>query len=97
MGKHGKQGSLTRWQDRELKGINKAIQLLAKKIQIVPLKNGCIMCLLGDAQSGNIHFMIEQKIVFDAAEAGIKFAEELKQKAITDAGAEASTQPVRSE
>lgn len=102
MGKHGKQGSLDRWQKRFLIGQNVAIQRLAKEIKILPLKTGQIAIMLGDEKNGNIQFVIDTKIVLDAAEAGVKFAEELQNHSKNGAGAteivervkEASTQPI---
>lgn len=93
MAKHGKLGALDRWQRRELKGADTLIQAMCKHIQIAPLKNGCIACRVGDPNGANLTFTIKQDIVLSAAEAGFKYAEELKQKEASDAGSQASPQP----
>lgn len=101
----GKQATLNRWQQRELKGINKAIKLLADMIRVVPLKDGRLAVMLGNPKEGNIQFFIDAPLVFEAAQAGLKFAEELKEAAEAGAGAteivercnEAATLPVGGE
>lgn len=89
-----------RWAERARKGANDSLKFLSENIQTVPCKNGSIVCVLGTANQGSIQFIIEPKIVLDAAEAGIKFAEELKLKEpmgafeVSERFKEAATLPV---
>lgn len=85
MGTHGKLGSLTR--KARQKGAQETIQQLSQKIQAVALKDGSILCRLTDVKFGTIDFRVEQTVVLTAAEAGMKFAKEIKKHYQNGAGA----------
>lgn len=74
---HGKLGALFR--KTKLKTVTQTIQSLSQKIQAMALKNGQILCRLSN-EAGAIEFAIPAETVLQAAEAGVKYAEELKAK-----------------
>lgn len=98
MADKGKIKATNRWKGREARGINTALQVLSKTIQVAPMKDGSISVQLGPPNGMGIHFVIEPQIVFNAAQAGITFAEELMDKEFKkNVTTETDTQPVGGE
>lgn len=95
--------SLNRWKEREARGMKIALEVLAKTIQVMPMKDGTIHVQLGASNGMGINFIIPQKHILDAAEAGIKFVEELQKTEnmcateVVERTNEAGTLPARSE
>lgn len=103
MKKEGKIKSLNRWKEREARGMKTTLEVLSKSIQVMPMENGTIQVQLGAPNGMGINFIIPAQHILDAAEAGIKFVEDLKKN--DNMGAtefnerinEAGTLPARSE
>lgn len=80
---HGKLGSLKRASQRS--GGVAVLKELSNNITIHALKDGRIYCRLG--KSSGLEFIVEAKIVLQAAEAGVLFAQELTKHSQNGAGA----------
>lgn len=90
--------SLNRWKEREARGINTALQVLSKSIQVAPMKDGSISVQLGPPAGMGINFIIPQQLILDAAQAGITFSEQLMDKQFNkNVSPETDTQPVGGE
>lgn len=95
----GKAQAKKRWKDREAKGVIIALEVLSHSIQVAPLKDGRINVKLGPPGGMGISFFIDQKLVLDAAQAGMIFAQEIKNKELNNGAGftETNTQPVGGE
>lgn len=97
MADKGKIKSLNRWKEREARGINTALIVLSKSIQVAPMKDGTISVQLGPPNQMGIHFVIPQQLILEAAQAGIEFSEALLKEQFKNDSQKTNTLPAGSE